>query len=107
MIVATFPAEAHVDAYVKSLASQFGVEAHAMETGCIGAYGAPYDGHRLVAAWVRRELEPDVRALAEGQGGTLHDVSRTVVVPRWVEEAIAARMEPPLAVDATTAGTPP
>jgi hypothetical protein len=105
MIVATFPAEAPFDDYVKSLAGEFGIEAHAMAIGSIGAYGAPYDGHRLVAVWVRREFEPAVRALAEGHGGSLHDVSRSVIVPRWVEEAIAAQMEPPLPGDGTA--TPP
>jgi hypothetical protein len=106
MIVATFPAEAPFDEYVRSLAGHLGIEARAMAIGTIGAYGAPYDGHRLVAAWVRRELEPAVRASAEGHGGTLHDVSGTVIVPRWVQEAIAARMEPPLVVDGTTGMSP-
>jgi hypothetical protein len=91
MIVATFATDADSDGFERSLRSDFGIEARALAVGTLGAYGSPHDGHRLVAVWVRRELEPAVGERAEVCGGHLHDVSRTVIMPRWVQEFIAAR----------------
>jgi hypothetical protein len=94
MIVATFANEADSDRFERSLHDDFEIEARALATGTIAAYGLPHHGHRLVAVWVRRELEAAVRERAESCGGLLHDVSGTVLVPRWVQEFIAARGQP-------------
>jgi hypothetical protein len=91
MIVATFATEMDSDRFVDSLHADSEIERRAIATGILAAYGAPHHGHRLVAVWVRRELEPVIRARAEAWGGQLHDVSGSVVEPRWVQEFIAAR----------------
>jgi hypothetical protein len=95
MIVATFATQDEADHYRATLRSDFGVEEHAVAMGTIGAYGAGFHGHRLVGAWIRRELEQDVRALALDGGGLLHDLPMSsVVMPRWVQDFIADRDGP-------------
>jgi hypothetical protein len=91
MIVATFATDADCDRFEASLRGEFEIEARAIATGTVAAYGAPYHGHRIVAVWVRRELEPVIRERAEAWGGLLHDVSGSVLQPGWVQEFIAAR----------------
>jgi len=91
MIVATFSTAPDADEFEQSLHGHFKIEPRALGTGTIAAYGSSHHGHRLVAVWVRRELEPEVRERAEACGGYLHDVSGSVLVPRWVQEFIAAR----------------
>jgi hypothetical protein len=94
MIVATFATEAAANQYQDSLRDGHGIAEDTVSTAIIGAYGEQWDGHRVVAAWVRRELESDVRGLAEAHGGLLHDVSGTVIIPRWVQDFMAARIGP-------------
>ena len=91
MVVASFPTEAAAAAYRDALRVAFHVEGRAVSTAIIGSYGQPFDGHQLVTAWVRRELEAAVTTQAETCGGLLHDVSGAVLVPDWVRESIAGR----------------
>jgi hypothetical protein len=105
VIVASFPTEASATDYREALRTGFQVDGRAVAAATVAAYGEPYHGHSLVAAWVRREIEPDVCQLAERYGGLLHDQSGSVVRPGWVRDFIAAREEAPDAV--ADAGTPP
>jgi hypothetical protein len=91
MIVATFPRESDADDYRKALRDAHAIGDVATSTATIAARGEPWHGHQVVASWVRREIESDVRALAQTHGGVVHDVSGAVIIPLWVRDLMAAR----------------
>ena len=71
-VVATFGSRAAATSVVTRLRATFGLPANDVSIAIAAAYGEPYDGHALIAAWVPDEAEETVRALLLDSGGALH-----------------------------------
>jgi hypothetical protein len=69
-IIATFADPEDAELFAMKLEQRFGVTT---SIGIIGAWGEPWDGDPMVAAWVSPERLEEARHLAIG--GTLHDGS--------------------------------
>ena len=93
VVIATFKRPGRAAAFRRALRDDFGVADEAIGEARAGAYGEPYDGHRLVAAWVPHQLGEDVRACAKHHEGVLHEPPAyvrppaRVAAPRSVSEA--------------------
>ena len=84
VVIATFERPGRAAAFGRALRERFGVSDRAIGEARAGAYGEPYDGHQLVAAWVPRQLGEDVRACATRHEGVLHEPPASVRPPAWV-----------------------
>jgi hypothetical protein len=71
-VIASFGEPGQADAYSRALHDDFGIPADGWPAARIGAYGEPYDGDRLVVAWVTDARADDIRSCAERHGATLH-----------------------------------
>jgi len=84
VVIATFERPGGAAAFGRALRERFGVSDKAIGEARAGAYGEPYDGHQLVAAWVPRQLSEDVRVCATRHEGTLHEPPASVRPPAWI-----------------------
>lgn len=93
VVIATFADPQAARVFRRALGEDFDIQGDAISVGTIAAWGEPYHDHPLVVAWVPRQLEGDVRALAGHIGGTVHEPSLNVVPPRSVALALAVRRQ--------------
>ena len=71
-VVATFAKSAEAASIAQRLRVTFGVPQPDISLATAAAYGEPYDGHTLVAAWVADDIADAVRQLLAKAGGELH-----------------------------------
>lgn len=93
VVIASFPVAQAAEAYRRSLGDIFDIDGEAVAVGTIAAWGEPYHDQPLVVAWVPKELEPEIRALARAHDATVHEPSLNVVPPHSVALALAARRQ--------------
>ena len=71
-VVATFAKPAEASSIARRLRVSFGLPAPDISLATAAAYGEPYDGHALVAAWVADDIEDAVCRMLAKAGGELH-----------------------------------
>jgi hypothetical protein len=84
VVIATFEDPRRAAAFSRALRRHFGVASVAIGEGTVGGYREPYDGHRLVAAWVPRGLAEPVARCAQRNEGVLHEPPARIRPPAWV-----------------------
>jgi hypothetical protein len=77
-MVATLPVRADAGRLALELRRTFALGPSAVRTATIAAFGEPYDGHALIAAWIPDEDEDEARELLDAAGATVHEEPWTV-----------------------------